>query len=271
MIKADILKQLYGGDYIEEMDSYVIEQMCLFIPYDNKPLKRASFPSYMVVIYFDQDETKKFHYYAEITSPNIRFNNFKDKHFYLLLIDKNYFTLIFLLYNSTIPIYRNHQFALCADILRALNTFAFESSKEMLNSHITLNAQAEIITHWLIRSIFGETLDMRAISSDYSIAKAQHYMEMHYFEEIKMNDLAQIGYSSLSTFLRNFKKETGITPFAYLLEIRLKKAKILLIRKNISITEIADRCGFSSVSHFSSSFQEKFHLSPSEYRQNIAK
>ena len=40
---------------------------------------------------------------------------------------------------------------------------------------VTLDAQAEIITHWIIRSLLGETLDMRAVSSDYSVARAQHY------------------------------------------------------------------------------------------------
>lgn len=50
---------------------------------------------------------------------------------------------------------------------------AFEYNKSMMNSDITLEAQATVITHWIIRSILGETLDMRAVSSDYSVARAQ--------------------------------------------------------------------------------------------------
>ena len=155
---------------------------------------------------------------------------------------------------------------MCSDILKALNTFAFEYSKSMLNSDITLDAQAEIITHWIIRSIFGETLDLRAVSADYSVARAQHYMEQHYMENITVAKLAALGYVSTSCLNRRFKNDNGITPIEYLIEIRIKRAKTLLKRKNIPITEIALQCGIGSNSHFSSCFQNRTGVSPSEYR-----
>ena len=136
----------------------------------------------------------------------------------------------------------------------------------MMNSDITLEAQIEIITHWLIRSIFGETLDMRAVSSDYSLARAQHYMEQHYMENITVEKLANLGYMSKTTFNRHFKSELGITPIEYLIEIRIKMAKLMLKRKENPMTEIALRCGFGSSAHFSSCFQQHVGLTPSEYR-----
>ena len=84
------------------------------------------------------------------------------------------------MYAESVPTFNEQSFEICSDILKALNTFVFEYSKSMPNSDITLDAQAEIITHWIIRSIMGETFDMRAVSSDYSVARAQHYMEQHY-------------------------------------------------------------------------------------------
>lgn len=120
----------------------------------------------------------------------------------------------------------------------------FQYSKSMMNSDVTLDAQTEIITHWLIRSIFGETLDMRAVSSDYSLARAQHYVEQHYMENITVEKLANLGYMSRTTFNRQFKKEIGITPIEYLIEVRIKLAKLMLKRKENAITDIAMRCGF---------------------------
>jgi len=95
-------------------------------------------------------------------------------------------------------------------VLKALNTFAFEYSKSMPHADVTLDAQAEIITHWIIRSLLGETLDMRAVSSDYSVARAQHYMEQHYMEPITVSKLAALGYVSASAFQHKFKQATGV-------------------------------------------------------------
>jgi transcriptional regulator GlxA family with amidase domain len=118
------------------------------------------------------------------------------------------------------------------------------------NSDITLGAQATIVTHWIIRSILGETLDMRAVSSEYSVARTQHYIEQHFSEKITADDLAKLGYMSVSSLNRKFKSETGKTPIEYLIDVRIEHSKALLRRQNIPITEIAVRCGFRAARIF---------------------
>lgn len=271
----DIIKKLMGESVTEEImshfDCYVRTQLGIFIPVSQENvLGKMTCPSYTIVIYFQQTEDKQTHYNAEITSPDTPFNIRTEQHYYCLLIEKEYFEKRYLMYASAVPDYKSQPFEMCSDILKALNTFAFEYSKSMLNSDITLDAQAEIITHWIIRSIFGETLDLRAVSADYSVARAQHYMEQHYMDNITVSKLAALGYISPSAFNRRFKKEIGITPIEYLIEIRIQKAKTLLMRKNIPITEVAMRCGFGSSAHFSSCFQARVGIAPSEYRDKYA-
>lgn len=270
-----IVKNLIGEsaseDDLKYVDYYVRPKFGLFIPtsgpcgYASKD--NHSHPAYMVIIYFDENSSDSFHYMGEITSPDIPHNDGSNPHYYCILIDKDYFEKRYCMYSENLPIFNAKKFELCSDILKALNTFAFEYNKAMLNSHITLDAQTEIIVHWIIRSLFGETLDMRAISSDYSVARAQHYMEQHYMENITVSRLADLGYMSTSSFNRRFKKETGVTPMEYLIEIRIKHAKLLLSRKNITVTEIAMRCGFGSVAHFSSCFQKRLNMTPTEYQK----
>lgn len=270
------IKALVGDDVtqyeLKFVDCYVCSNLGVFIPsaepcgYASKPYH--THPSYMVVIYFETPAQRQTHYHAEITSPNVPHNDESGRHYYCLLINKGYFESRYRLYGGETPHFDRHSFEFCRDILKTLNTFVFEYSKSMLNSHITLAAQAEIITHWIIRSILGETLDMRAVSSDYSVARAQHYMEKHYMERITVSDLAALGYISPSSFNRRFKKEVGVTPIEYLIEIRIERAKTLLRRKDIPITEIALRCGFGSSTHFSSCFQSRVGVAPSEYRDN---
>ena len=267
----DIVKKLVGEDVTEndmvDFDCYVRPQLGIFIPVvQNTEAAERTCPSYTIIIYFEQAEDRQTHYHAEITSPNMPFSIHTEQHYYCLLIEKEFFEKRYFMYAEKLPLYSGQPFEMCSDILKALNTFAFEYSKSMLNSDITLDAQAEIITHWIIRSIFGETLDLRAVSADYSVARAQHYMEQHYMENITVARLAALGYVSTSAFNRRFKKEIGITPIEYLIEIRIQRAKTLLRRKNIPVTEVAMRCGFGSSAHFSSCFQTRVGVSPSEYR-----
>lgn len=278
MKDLDIIKKLLGDkikeDDILNFDCYVRPQLGVFIPisdtceYMLKP--DNTHPSYMIIIYFEEDSDKLNHYYAEVTSPDTLYTDKRGLHYYCLMIEKEYFEKRYKMYADDVPVFKEKKFEMCSDILKALNTFAFEYSKSMMNSDITLDAQTEIITHWIIRSIFGETLDLRAVSADYSVARAQHYMEQHYMDNITVSKLATLGYVSASCFNRRFKKETGITPIEYLIEIRIQRAKTMLRRKNIPVTDVAMRCGFGSNAHFSSCFQSRVGISPREYRDKYA-
>lgn len=278
MKDLDLIAALVGSEVsetdFEGVDCYVRRQLGMFIPTSDicSILDRAKYscPSYMVVIYFEPAADRQTHYRAEITSPDVEYCGEAGLHYYCLMIDKEYFEKRYLMYSDNIPVYNKTPFEICSDILRALNTFAFEYSKSMMNSNITLDAQTEIITHWIIRSIFGETLDLRAVSSDYSVARAQHFMEQHFAEQITVSKLSALGHVSPSCFNRRFKKEIGITPIEYLIEIRIERAKTMLRRKNVPVTEIAMRCGFGSNAHFSACFQNRLGISPSEYRDRYS-
>lgn len=270
------IKQLVGEITefgISSYDCYVREEFGVFIPMLTNMKKQSvkhKHPAYEIIINFDIDSEKPKHYLGTITSPNIIHNRNQSMHCYSLFIEKVFFEKRFLMYADEVPIFDNIKFEFCSDILNALNTFVFEYSKSMMNSDVTLEAQMEIITHWLIRSIFGETLDMRVVSSSYSLARAQHYIEQHYMDNVTVEKLANLGYMSKTSFNRRFKKEIGITPIEYLIEVRIKMAKLMLKRKEDQIIDIAMRCGFGSSAHFSSCFQKHVGLTPSEYRDKYA-
>lgn len=250
-------------------DCYVREKFGIFVPiiYDSCNLsEQYEYPYYEIIIDFNDNSEKIHNYRAVITSPNISHKRKASKRCYIILIEKEYFESRYRMYNNEIPKYKEYEFDFCSDILKTLNTFIFEYSKSMRNSEVTLDAQTEIVTHWIIRSLFGETLDMRAVASDYSVARAQHYMEQHYMEHITVKKLTEIVCMSETTLNRRFKKETGITPIEYLIDVRIKMAKLMLKRMDIPITEVALNCGFGNTSHFSSCFIKKVKVSPREYR-----
>lgn len=74
---------------------------------------------------------------------------------------------------------------------------------------------------------------------------------------------------SYTRFRKVFKQLTGHSPLQYLIEIRINKARELLLESSLPIGQIASKVGFESVYHFSSTFHAKTGRSPSDYRQGL--
>ncbi|MGN0395496.1 MAG: helix-turn-helix domain-containing protein [Coprococcus sp.] len=263
-------------EQLEYVDCYVHNHFGIFIPFQEgcgyAAQQNHTHPSYMIVIHFEEREEYYAQYEAYILSPELpHTDDFPDYQYYCILIDKEYFENVYRMYEDEVPVFDFRHFQVCHDILKTLNLFAFEYSKNMKNSAVTMEAQATILTHWLVRSLLGESLDMRSISSEYAVARAQHYIEQHFSEEITVGYLAKLGNLSESSFNRKFKKELQMTPMEYVMDVRLEQAKKLLKRAEIPITQVALRCGFGSGSHLASGFQKAYHTTPSEYRKRFHK
>lgn len=278
MRDLEIIKKLVGGDITENdlrfVDCYVSNKLGVFIPsmgecgYAAK--ENHSHPSYMVTILFDRKGAPRNHYCASIITPETAHNDYEED-YYCIFIDKTYFETVYLMYCDKIPERNIQEFFICSDVLRALNMFAFEYSKQMQNSDITLDAQATLITHWIVRSIIGESMDMRAISSDDTVARIQRYIESHYGDRLTIAQLANMAHVSESSLARAFQREFGTTIMKYISGIRIEKSKLLLRRTDIPITEIAQRCGFGNSSHFTQTFKGMTGVTPHEYRKSYEK
>ena len=60
---------------------------------------------------------------------------------------------------------------------------------------------------------------------------------------------------------------TGLTPVAYILQVRLNYARRMIASEDTSLTTIAKRCGFQNLSHFSKAFKQQFGISPLQFRK----
>jgi AraC family transcriptional regulator len=61
----------------------------------------------------------------------------------------------------------------------------------------------------------------------------------------------------------------GRPPHRYILDLRLEKARTLMIKRSFSLIDIAYECGFSSDAHFTRAFRQRFRVTPSAYRQML--
>ena len=85
--------------------------------------------------------------------------------------------------------------------------------------------------------------------------------------DLTIADIAEAAGFSEVHFRKLFKNHYGISPKQYILNNRLHIAKKLLESTNDSISQIANRCGFSTIFYFSKLFKDKMGISPYEYRE----
>lgn len=90
-------------------------------------------------------------------------------------------------------------------------------------------------------------------------------------EDIGITDLAVIAGVSRFHFARMFKATTGMTPYQYVLERRIERARNLLRRSALSIGEVAAATGFSDQSHLSRHVKRRYGVTPQAYRASPAR
>lgn len=81
-----------------------------------------------------------------------------------------------------------------------------------------------------------------------------------------MDGIAAELHMSRARFFRVFKEQTGLTPYQYHLDLKLNRARQLLINSGLSVKQIARLLGFSNVYHFSKFFKNKTGLAPTSWR-----
>lgn len=102
---------------------------------------------------------------------------------------------------------------------------------------------------------------------DGKVNKARCLLLEHSNEEVDLKQLAAAIGMSYTRFRSAFKEYTGFSPLQYQLNIRINKAKAILSESDLTVGEIADQLGFSSVYYFSRLFRNKTGLSPTGYRE----
>ncbi|WP_412075339.1 helix-turn-helix transcriptional regulator [Streptomyces xanthophaeus] len=98
------------------------------------------------------------------------------------------------------------------------------------------------------------------------LRRARDRMDRDYAEPLDVPALARTALMSPGHFSRSFRAAFGETPYSYLMTRRVERAKALLRRGDLSVTEVCFAVGCTSLGSFSSRFTELVGESPSAYR-----
>lgn len=128
-------------------------------------------------------------------------------------------------------------------------------------------AYLQTLAEQLLILVLRQLPPSQATTPSTPVNKALGYVHDHFHEPISVADAAAVAGYTPNYFNSCFRNQMGIPFGEYLRNMRLSYAENLLRASAMPVTEIAFESGFSSLSHFSRSFREKYGCAPQDYRR----
>lgn len=165
-------------------------------------------------------------------------------------------------------IFNNEPCTIPANLINQLREFSMENrSKQNGYKFIIESLSIQIAVNLLrnVRSNIPQQEEYVSLSCSLNIRRAMEYMDEYYSSNFSIDDIAKEANLSKFHFIRVFKAETGKTPYEYMMDVKIQKAKELLKARQHTVTEICFLLGFNDHSHFTKTFKKKTGCTPSEF------
>ncbi|GAA2216027.1 AraC family transcriptional regulator CmrA [Nonomuraea monospora] len=151
---------------------------------------------------------------------------------------------------------------LMAAVLRFLHSLDSDADRRVLAPMCV----EEMVYRVLRREQFSRMLHIAARQTAHTpISAALAFARAHYAEPLTVSDLARQVALSPSAFSASFREMTGRTPYQFLKEYRLDRARELLLDRGMTVAEVSRHVGYASVSHFIKEFRNRFGVTPRAY------
>ena len=100
----------------------------------------------------------------------------------------------------------------------------------------------------------------------YQLQRVIEYLEAHLPARVELAQLAKLADLSQSQFSRAFKASTGMAPYRWQLDARIRRAQALLIDTSASLDDVAEATGFADAVHFGRTFRKFTGATPAAWR-----
>ena len=149
--------------------------------------------------------------------------------------------------------------------------FRYLCSKGVAADKLYLESLANLLAVHLLKNYLNHELKVPSLERRLSPKKLDlvlQYIEANLERKITLSELANVAGIGKFYFCRLFKSSLGLTPYQYVIQQRVARAKKLLTYSDIPICDIALDCGFSSQSHLAKHFRSMVKASPMNYRKS---
>ena len=156
------------------------------------------------------------------------------------------------------------------DISSCLRNILREMEQKNTGYEDVCQAYMEILIIRLMRNTaLAVPTEPQVVSGNRQCAAVKRYIDLHFKESLTLDQLAEDAHMNKYYLSHAFKREYGTSPINYMITKRIEESKYLLAETDLSMSQIAQLLGFSSLSYFSQVFHRTQAVSPKEYRQSM--
>lgn len=168
----------------------------------------------------------------------------------------------------------SHLLTVTEPVWNYLHDVIREMEKEYLNRKKYWEMYVGADLRRMFITIFRECADvlsMMKIGNGVTVAyNVMNYLNHHFAEDISVNSIAAALFLNRDYISHVFKDETGYSVMAYVISLRINRAKLLLAETDRSITDIAMECRYTDFTYFSKQFKKHTNMSPSKFRKDAS-
>lgn len=167
----------------------------------------------------------------------------------------------------------NRVFPYTKTIYTLMKTLVHESASGLpYTDSLMLSLLMEIIIRLLQGEYTSNAKPASVVRQNYQnelFEKIIAYVESKLYEPLTIAEICQQFSLSRSSLQLLFKNAVNQSPKKYISDMKLEKSCQMLRENKYTVSEIASRLGYSSIHYFSNAFNQKYHISPSEYAKRI--
>ncbi|MBQ7339077.1 MAG: helix-turn-helix transcriptional regulator [Clostridia bacterium] len=143
-----------------------------------------------------------------------------------------------------------------------------ELEEEINGNHPYKQDMLGVLFHQLLLYLYRLYPDrFEQVVKDTEMEQAKRYIEEHCADFTSVKQLSASNYLTESHFIVRFKKYTGYTPYHYRTLCQMTQARRMLMQNDLSLNEVAERCGFSDLNGFVRRFREIMNITPGKFRE----
>jgi AraC-like DNA-binding protein len=152
--------------------------------------------------------------------------------------------------------------------LQLKSYLCLDADRERLSAMLPIKIRE--LFYVLITAVGGHHFEMQLRNLDRHLnPDLVQLMEIHYRENISLEQYAFLANCSLSTFKRRFQDTFKINPGKWIMQRRLEEAYELLGNSDKNVTQIAYEIGFETPAHFIASFKQKYRDTPKQVKRKL--